>query len=192
MQTHYFELRAISQIELTESVVIDNLMQCLHQVLIEFNGEIALSFPGYKARPYYHGLGGVIRLFGSAEQLIALQQALRQQVAVKDYALVTEICAIPTNLNGYLSVRRTRVKGLSALRRAEKRLVQQGKWSDEVRNNMITKWGEVNLSYPHCHLISHSTGQRFILWVNQSDADTPKDGKFNSYGMSQIATVPKF
>lgn len=191
MQTHYFELRAIPQIEMTEMMVMNQLMQSLHRMLINYQGKIAISFPCYTQRQT-KTLGGIIRLFGEQQQLVALKHELSQQGAIYNYAIILDINPVPTKISRYVSVSRVRTKGQSALRRSEKRLSEQGKWTLDVQNKMVEKWGGVDLKYPHCHLMSSSTGQRFILWVKQQWYEQPRSGTFNSYGMSQTATVPDF
>jgi CRISPR-associated endonuclease Csy4 len=194
MLTHYFELRAIPQLELSEVEVMNQLMQSLHHCLAKLQGQIGICFPRYSKQR--HTLGGIIRLFGTEQQLNALKQALNQQYTVKDYTVMLDIQTIPhikdNKANRNLLVSRVRTKGMSALRRSEKRLTAQGIWNDDVRQNMIKKWGEAWLDYPHCHLKSASNGQHFILWVNQRSVARQQAGNFNSYGMSQTATVPDF
>ncbi|OCG07840.1 type I-F CRISPR-associated endoribonuclease Cas6/Csy4 [Gilliamella sp. wkB178] len=189
MLTHYFELRAIPQIEITEVDVMNQLMQSLHQVLVNHQGNIGVSFPCYNL---HRTLGGIIRLFGSEAELNKLLADLKQKSTVTDYALALPITLIPTSVTGYLRLIRVNPKGQSALRRAEKRLTAQGKWSDEVKNKMIAKWGSVNLAYPHLHFSSKSTGQQFIMWLKQEHCTESVSGTFNSYGLSQTATVPNF
>lgn len=194
MLTHYFELRAIPQLELSDIEVMNQVMQSLHYCLAKYQGQIGICFPCYSKKR--QTLGGIIRLFGTEQQLNALKQALNQQYIVQDYTIMMAIQPIPmTKDDGghrYLLVSRVRTKGMSALRRSEKRLTAQGVWNEEVRQAMIKKWGDVSLSYPHCHLKSVSNGQHFILWVNQRFVAKEHAGNFNSYGMSQSATVPHF
>lgn len=189
MHTHYFELRAIPQIEIAEVQVINQVMQKLHQVLVNFQGNIGISFPCYNVR---RTLGGIIRIFGTETQLQEFKSTLQQQAAIADYVLILPITAIPAEVKGYLRLIRVNPKGQSALRRAEKRLTAQGKWSSDVQQKMIEKWGSVNLTYPHLHFYSQSTEQRFILWIKQEKSSTAVEGVFNSYGLSKTATVPDF
>lgn len=44
-QSHYLELRAIPQPELTQSQVLSHLMQALHQYLPAYAGRIGAAFP---------------------------------------------------------------------------------------------------------------------------------------------------
>jgi CRISPR-associated endonuclease Csy4 len=189
MHSHYLELRAISQIEITEVDVMNQVMQSLHQILVNHQGNIAISFPCYNV---HRTLGGVVRLFGAEQELQNLKADIQQKSSISDYALPMSIEAIPDTIKGYLRLIRIHPKGQSALRRAEKRLTAQGKWSAEVKQKMIEKWGSVNLQYPHIHFASKSTGQKFILWLKQEKCLKPVSGTFNSYGLSQTATVPDF
>lgn len=192
MLTHYFELKAIPQIEMTETEVMDQLMQSLHQILVNHKRDIGLSFPCY-ARRQRQSVGGIIRLFGSAVNLLQLSNEIKQNGNIRDYALVMDSKIIPEKLTGYLQVSRVRSKGRSAVKRAEKRLTAQGKWSTEVHQAMVEKWGNTRLEYPYFHLTSQSTGQRFMLWISQKHCKHPVDGDFNAYGMSQMGiTVPDF
>ena len=191
MLTHYFELRAIPQLEITEVEVVNKLMQALHLELINHQGKIAIGFPRYTMQQRKY-LGGIIRLFGEEDQLQQLKKALSQSHAITDYAIILDISLIPEKIKGYLMLSRVHQKGQSALRRAEKRLTQQGKWSPEVRSRMEQKWREQQRHYPHVHLYSRSTGQKFVLWISQRQFAQPQTGEFNCYGLSQNATVPDF
>lgn len=192
MLTHYFELRTIPQIELTDVDVMNHLMQTVHQTLANYDGKVGISFPAY-GKKYSSPLGGIIRFFADSATLDALEQDLKFSSTINDYAIIMPKTAIPEHVKGYLCVSRVRQKGASALRRAERRLTEQGKWSKQIRDNMLNKWGSKTLAqYPHCHLTSSSTGQSFILWINQRTCSSSQLGLFNSYGLSQQATVPDF
>lgn len=191
MLTHYFELRAVPQIEISQVEVINQLMQCLHLNLVNHQGNIAVSFPCY-GRPQKKTVGGIIRLHGPKLPLMALYEALANVALIRDYAITLPILPIPDKVTGYSRLIRVNPKGQSALRRAEKRLTAQGKWSLDVKQKMVEKWGNVHLDYPHLCLKSHSTGQQFILWLKQQSCNEPIQGEFNSYGLSRSATVPVF
>ncbi|MDF7667798.1 type I-F CRISPR-associated endoribonuclease Cas6/Csy4 [Orbaceae bacterium ESL0727] len=189
--THYFELRAIPQLEIDENDVMNQTMQSLHHLLVNQQGNIALSFPCY-ALHQHRSFGGIIRLLGSEMALQKIRNEISNNSTITDYMLMLPIASVPDTIKGHTRFIRVNPKGQSALRRAEKRLTAQGKWSDEVKNRMIEKWGSVHLDYPHFHLKSKSTGQSFILWIKQAHCTKSTEGKFNSYGLSQTATVPNF
>lgn len=192
MQTHYFELRAIPQLELSEVQVMNQFMQSLHKILIYHDGAIGISFPRYTNKQT-KTLGGIIRFFGEKEQLDLLRADLENDLVISDYGIIFDIKLIPEKVQGYACLSRVRQKGKSDLRRSEKRLMKQGKWNQKVKENMIEKWGNTHLNYPHCHLNSTSTKQSFILWIKREEKhQNDQDGKFNSYGLSNKRTIPIF
>ncbi|MBP6346628.1 MAG: type I-F CRISPR-associated endoribonuclease Cas6/Csy4 [Neisseriaceae bacterium] len=187
--THYFELKAIPQAELTQSMVISHLMQLLHHHLPAFDGTIGLGFPAYGQ----HGtLGGIIRVHGPQTQIGQLAQALQQQSDCVDYALLSQPEAIPLNVTEHHCFQRVHSKGHSDFKRSQKRLMAQGKWSEEVAKNMAEKFSRTP-NLPHAHLSSKSTGQaNFMLYVKRVKLTQSGDGAFNAYGLSPQASVPAF
>ena len=185
-QTHYLELRAIPQADITQSQVLSHLMQTLHQCLPAYAGRIGAAFPGYgQART----LGGIIRLIGNQADCQHLHQQL-QQLGINDYALLYPVADIPQGIQQHVRYSRIHHKGESALRRAEKRLTAQGKWQPEIAQRMQDKWQAPKL--PHLKLRSASTRQTFTLWIKQQNYTHPQTGLFSAYGLSQEATVPQF
>lgn len=187
--THYLEIKAIPQAELTQTMVINHLMQSLHGILPAYNGKMAIGFPAYGQ---LNTLGGIIRLFGSQADITKLHNQLLPDSQFTDYALITTVTAVPETITGYIRFSRVRAKGKSALKRAKKRLKAQGIWTEDILQRMITKWGAEKLKQPHIHLTSKSTKQAFILWIKRQTFDNPIQGDFNAYGLSQQATIPNF
>lgn len=187
--THYLELKAIPQIEMPQPTVINHLMQLLHNLLPAYNGKIGLSFPAYGQ---LNTLGGIIRLLGSEMNINKIHTQITQSHHFVDYTLITPIQQIPQDIKSYVRFKRIRKKGKSDLRRAEKRLKLQEKWTISIGQAMIEKWGGELLTLPHIHLISGSTKQSFTLWIKQQRFNNPIEGLFNAYGLSQNATVPFF
>lgn len=84
MFSHYFELRAIPQLEITETEVINKIMQSLHEVLVNYQGNIAVSFPLYNVKKT---LGGVIRIFGHESILQKFIGDLQKRSIINNYSL---------------------------------------------------------------------------------------------------------
>jgi CRISPR-associated endonuclease Csy4 len=187
--THYLDLKAIPQTEMTQTMVINHLMQSLHGVLPAFGGKLGVGFPAYGQQ---NTLGGIIRIFGNASDISKVRQTIQSSPSFRDYAFMTEIQTVPERVNGYICYSRVRQKGQSALRRAEKRLSAQGKWNESACQNMINKWGSVHLTLPHICLTSKSNGQSFMLWIKRRRVSQFVEGGFNSYGLSCGGVVPSF
>ena len=184
-QTHYIEIKAIPQVDMLQTEVISFCLQKLHQILPYFEGRIGLAFPAYGNDKT---LGGIIRLFGSENDCDSVYIKLQEP---RDYALLSEVMPIPEKVRSYRIYQRVQMKGQSAIRRAEKRLTAQGKWSEEVRQNMLQKQS-IQRIYPHAHLKSSSTKQQFILAIKSVYKAKSVEGSFSAYGLSQTATVPHF
>ncbi|MBP6345969.1 type I-F CRISPR-associated endoribonuclease Cas6/Csy4 [Neisseriaceae bacterium CLB008] len=189
MLTHYFELKAIPHAELTQTMVISHLMQLLHQHLPAFEGSLGLGFPAYGQ---LNTLGGIIRVHGPHTQVANLAHALQQQPDCMDYALLSQPEAIPLTVSEHHCFQRVHTKGRSDFKRAQKRLMAQGKWSEEVAHNMTEKFSR-SPNLPHIHLRSLSTKQpNFMLYIKRSKLKQAVDGSFNAYGLSLQASVPVF
>lgn len=184
-QTHYIEIKAIPQVDMLQTEVISFCLQKLHQILPHFEGRIGLAFPAYGNDKT---LGGIIRLFGSENDCDSVYIKLQE---LRDYALLSKVMPIPEKVRSYRIYQRVQMKGQSAIRRAEKRLTAQGKWSEEVRQNMLQKQSTQRV-YPHVHLKSSSTKQQFILAIKSVYKAKFVEGSFSVYGLSQTATVPHF
>lgn len=184
-QTHYIEIKAIPQVDMLQTEVISFCLQKLHQILPHFEGRIGLAFPAYGNDKT---LGGIIRLFGSENDCDSVYIKSQE---LRDYVLLSEVMPIPEKVRSYRIYQRVQMKGQSAIRRAEKRLTAQGKWSEEVRQNMLQKQATQRV-YPHAHLKSSSTKQQFILAIKSVYKAKSVEGSFSAYGLSQTATVPHF
>ena len=184
-QTHYIEIKAIPQVDMLQTEVISFCLQKLHQILPHFEGRIGLAFPAYGNDKT---LGGIIRLFGSENDCDSVYIKSQE---LRDYVLLSEVMPIPEKVRSYRIYQRVQMKGQSAIRRAEKRLTAQGKWSEEVRQNMLQKQS-IQRIYPHAHLKSSSTKQQFILAIKSVYKAKSVEGSFSAYGLSQTATVPHF
>ena len=186
---YYFELRALPNPEILQSEVIAHLMGELHLALTQYNGEIGLDFPGYAQG---RGLGGIIRLLGRQSDIIQLHHHLTRIPSTADYALITNPDPIPKKVQYHHRYQRQHAKGNSRLRRLKKRQIAAGTWSEEKEAQITHKFAQP-LTLPHIRLKSRSTNQPFILFIKRDTFPKPKEGEFNSYGLSLgEATVPKF
>lgn len=191
MPSHYSDIRAIPQPDMRQSDSVAYIMQTLHRFLPACEGRIGIGFPAYGQS---RTLGGIIRLFGSENDLRQLLGQLHA-TALPDYALIDSIQSIPhAKIIAHARFTRRQQKGQSDLRRAEKRLRERGHSEEDIAKRLAgkaAKTGAPNL--PHLHLKSASTGQTFVLAIQRTQTGHPQKGRFNSYGLSQQgATVPLF
>lgn len=190
MNTHYFELKAIPHTELLQSEVLAHLMQQLHRQLPAYGGQIGISFPAYGQQ---RTLGDIIRIFGTEAHLTQLHQQLYQQQEVKNYGLISNINPVPAHINKHYCYQRQHIKGTSDLRRAEKRLSAQQLPPEEIQQRLQNKLNKMgNCQLPHLHFKSASTQQTMTLFIKRTMKLKEHHGTYNSYGLSNNATVPDF
>lgn len=183
--THYIELRAIPQAEIPHHQVMAYAMQYLHRIFPQYQGDIGIAFPQYDEK---RGLGHIIRLFSQSSILELVEMQLNE---IGQYFLMMPITPTPEKTQA-VCYQRIQHKSASALRRAECRLKQQGKWNETIMQIMQMKQQQQK-RYPHVFLKSYTTQQdKFILEIKQLICKQHQFGKFNSYGLSSTATIPHF
>ena len=186
--THYIELKAIPQIEIPHSAIMAIALQNLHRILPLAEGQIGLGFPQYHRE---QGLGHLIRLFGTEENLKSLQPKLFGLDELSNYFLIEPMTEVPKTTKP-VRYQRVQHKGASAIRRSEKRLKERGLWSEEIAQRMAVQQQQIK-RYPHVFLRSYTTGQKkFLLEIQQVVCNQHQAGEFNGYGLSKTATVPHF
>ncbi|MDO5357338.1 MAG: type I-F CRISPR-associated endoribonuclease Cas6/Csy4 [Conchiformibius sp.] len=186
MLSHYFELKAIPQADMLQNEVTAHLWYQLHCRLPAYGGRIGLAFPAYGI---HRGLGGIIRLFGSQDDLHSLHTGLN---GLQDYALISPIQTVPAT-NRHLICQRIRPAGNSSFTRARKRWQAQNLPESEIIRRLQDWAAQIRpCTLPYAVLPSSSTGQRMNIFVRQTETDTAYQGNFNHYGLSSRSTVPHF
>ncbi|WP_427834457.1 type I-F CRISPR-associated endoribonuclease Cas6/Csy4 [Actinobacillus pleuropneumoniae] len=185
---YFFVLLVLyTQVDILQTDVIAHGLQILHKFLPLYQGEIGLSFPAYGLG---RTLGGIIRVFGNEQHCTQIKTQLIGE-GLQDYVLITSVTPVPEEIVEYHRYQRVHRKGQSAIRRTEQFLVQQGKWTEEIRQEMLIHQQNQKV-FPHVKLKSGSTKQHFVLAIRQLRLAEPSFGLFNTYGLSKIATVPHF
>ena len=187
--THYFDIKAIPQEDMTEDLIIDELLGSLHNLLVrtELKGKIGLGFPNFNLNKR---LGGILRLFSSEEYLLEFEKAVKIDNTIRDYAVITENKRVPDRIKGHTVFSRIRPREISQsqIKRYQKR--NPDKWTEafaqEVNNNRLMTFGA-----PHFKIRSASTKQHFTIWVKRKEQEE-SFGLFDSYGLSKGASVPHF
>ena len=86
-----------------------------------------------------------------------------------------------------------RVQAQSNPERLRRRLCKRHTLSEEEARQRIPNRAARHLDLPYVQLRSQSTGQHFLLFIDQGDnLPEPRPGGFNRYGLSQGGSVPWF
>lgn len=184
---HYLDLRLRPDPEFSPAHLMNAAFAKLHRAFVRLrNRDIGVSFPEAAAeRPW---LGNCLRLHGSA---LALHHLMGQDwlVGMRDHVDISDIAMAPASA-GHQIVRRTQVK--SSAERIRRRQMKRKGWSADEARAAIPDGVAEALSLPYLTIRSQSTGQAFRLFISQRPVEHPAPGDFNCYGISSVATVPRF
>lgn len=185
---HYVEIRLRPDPEFGAHLLMNALISKLHRALSELRSEdIGISFPEYQLS--HRALGQRLRIHGSESRL---QQLMEKQwlKGMADHVDSSAIERAPSS-TVYCVVSRKQVK--SNVERLRRRRMKRKGETYEQAVVAIPNEVEQKSKLPFATLNSKSSGEVFKLFVDQRVSVTePQIGKFNSYGLSQGATVPWF
>lgn len=184
---HYLDIQTRPDPEFPTNTVLGALVSKLHRGLVTLDADdIGISFPKHEEQP---PLGTRLRLHGTRERLDTLmdQDWLK---GMRDHVTVCHIEAIPDEAR-YRVVRRRQYKtNVERLRR--RRMKRHGESYEEACQHIPDRV-ERRVKTPFVMVRSQSTRQAFSLFIEHGEVRRePTLGRFNTYGLSNEATVPWF
>jgi len=181
---YYIDIELKPDAEMRESPLMNLVYNKLHKALVKLKAEqIGVSFPKYQIK-----LGKVLRLHGNKTNLQNLH-GLNWLGGIAGYCKISDMKKVPADVK-YRAVSRIRA---NMTKSKLKRLKQRGSITLGKEKDYKAKMFSQGLDNPYLDLKSESTGQkhrRFFCFgplLNQ-----PVHGKFDSYGLSKVATIPWF
>ena len=160
----------------------------LHRALVKLGAtHIGVSFPDVDARA--PTLGGRLRLHGQLDDLATLMQ-LDWLTGMRDHASVGTPLPVPADAP-HRHLRRVQAKSSPA--RLRRRLMRRHDIDEATATQRIPDEAAELLQLPFIQLASASTDQTFRIFIShEAIQQQAVDGEFNTYGLSQRATVPWF
>ncbi len=188
MTTHFMDFQVRPDAEMSESHLMGALYDKLHLVLArQHRDDIGVSFPYYSLNP--RTPGPVLRIHGRADALAELTDN-EWLGGMRDYVRIGEMATTPDDAR-HRTVQRRQFK-TSAARLRRRRMRRKGETEARARE-AIPDSVERLANLPFVHLHSRSSGQAYCMFIGLGPLqDHPAVGKFNSYGLSNVTTVPWF
>lgn len=185
---HHVDIEVRRDPEFPANLLMSALYGKLHRALVAQNStRIGVSFPGFDLKAPH--LGMRLRLHGDLASLSALLESdwlagMREHVMLEPPARVPETAS-------HRGIRRVQVK--SSPERLRRRLMHRHNLdADEARQRIPDDVAQF-LKLPFLQLRSTSTGQSYRLFIEHGTLQSePVPGDFNTYGLSQVATIPWF
>ncbi|PHS58740.1 MAG: type I-F CRISPR-associated endoribonuclease Cas6/Csy4 [Sulfurimonas sp.] len=170
--------------EIQENIWLNHLYTNFHKRLYDLKVDsIGVSFPKYRLK-----LGNVFRIHGSQTDLGMLQEVDWIKEPLK-FCYISEISLVPDGVE-YRTVSRIQT---TMSQSKLKRLIKRGTIKDKDIKGYKAKLFQKSLDNPYVELTSMSNGQRHRRFIQFSKLQKNSIiGKFDTFGLSKIATVPWF
>lgn len=183
---HHVNIRLRPDPEFAPAQLMNALVSKVHRALVRrAKRDVGISFPACKGRE----LGPHLRLHGQASALGELM-AEDWLAGIRDHVEVSDIALVPA---GALHCTVSRVQAKSSPDRLRRRQMRRHQLTAEQAADRVPDSARETLNLPYIQLRSTSTDQSFPLFIRHGPpSDTGKIGTFNSYGLSDNATVPWF
>ncbi|CAG8999674.1 MAG: CRISPR-associated endonuclease Cas6/Csy4 [Candidatus Celerinatantimonas neptuna] len=183
---HYLEIQLLPDPEFSVLLLMNALFSKLHRALVATSqGDIGVSFPHLSAQQ----TGDVLRIHGQQTALQRLEQ-LHWRQGLGEFTQVSGIKPVPAAGQHCLV---SRVQTQSNADRLRRRAMKRQGCSYDKACQQIPNHVEQRLHLPSIQLKSHSTGQRFRLFIRQTPCEAMTSQLlFSKYGLSQATTVPWF
>lgn len=181
---HYIDVLLKPDAEMQESPLMNLVYTKFHKVLAKLETEqIGVSFPCYKIK-----LGRLLRLHGDKLDLHNLQ-GLNWLGGIAGYCEISDMKNVPAIVK-YRTISRIRA---NMTKSKLERLKRRGSITPGEEKNYKAKMFSQGLDNPYLDLESGSTGQKHRRFIHFGPLlDQSVAGKFDSYGLSKVATVPWF
>lgn len=184
---HFFDVSLLPDPESSTTHLMAALYSKFHFALVRSHtSSLAVSFPQYAKSPC--GVGSVLRILGSPSELQALL-AFDWLGGMRDQVRIESIGPVPATTEHKLL---QRVQPKSSVWRLRRRHMKRHGVTELAATNAIPDSAAELVDLPFVQMASHSTGQRFRLYLRLRPAVTAISGTFNSYGLSATATIPWF
>jgi len=181
---YYIDIELRPDEDIRESPLMNLVYNKFHKALVELKTEqIGVSFPKFQIK-----LGEMLRLHGNKINLQNLQ-GLNWLGGIAGYCDISDVRKVPADVK-YRTVSRIRTN-MSKSKLA--RLKRRGSITPGEEKNYRAKMFSQGLDNPYLDLKSGTTGQTHRRFFHFGPLlDQPVEGKFDSYGLSKVATVPWF
>jgi len=181
---YYINIGIKPESEMRESPLMNLVYGKFHKALLKLNTkQIGVSFPGTKLK-----LGRFIRVHGDKTDLQDFQ-GLNWLCGAAGYCEINDLRNVPSDTK-YRTVSRIRT---NMSKSKLERLKRRGSITLDEEKIYKAKMFSQGLDNPYLDLESGSTGQKYRLFIHFGPLlAEPVAGKFDSYGLSKVATVPWF
>ena len=186
MLKYYLDIEAVPDPELSINFIISKAFFKVHCAIAKKQGKIAAAFPGIKRTT----VGNIIRLFAETREELEALDLKAGLECLNGAVYVKKIKTVPAGIESFSIY--SRIHAPASIQATARRYVKRhnGISYEEVLKRY--KKSFVLCNTPYLLMESSSSRQKFSLFVDKKKATFEQQGEFNSYGLSNSATVPVF
>jgi len=180
----YLDISLLSVDEIPIHFIRNKVYTKFHKALCDLKAnDIGVSFPKFRVK-----LGDVLRIHGSRERLMALQD-LNWLGGLIGYCEVSDVKPVPEQTK-FRTVSR---KQSNMTESKSRRLIKRGTLSSEEVKGYKAKMFAQGLDNPYLEMESGSNGHLHRRYIQFGELlDESVAGDFDQFGLSKVATVPWF
>ncbi len=192
---YYQEITILPDQEISLNFIWSKVYHQLHLALVKAADSgskvpFGVSFPGYSMADGNISLGNKLRIFSLDRDALEALEVKQLLSRMDDYVhVVRNPRPVPAAVKGYACYSRVHQEANSPAK--ARRYARRHEISEEEAEKLFpTKTPK--LKEPYIRLDSKSTGQKMLLFIRKQMTESPVDGSFGTYGLSDTATVPEF
>lgn len=203
--SHYIDIKILPDAEINANFLLNKVYTKLHKALFDIKSDaIGVSFPECRVLSLEEPrnikpaesfskprkiLGKTFRLHGTQQALEQLQ-AQNWLARLADYCKVSDLCEVPTDIQGYRTVSRIQT---TMSQSKLKRLLKRGSITEKEAKGYKAKMFTKGLDDAYVELESASNGHKHRRYIAFSALQpSPAAGVFDTFGLSKTATIPWF
>ncbi|WP_417737412.1 type I-F CRISPR-associated endoribonuclease Cas6/Csy4 [Rosistilla oblonga] len=208
---YYQEVTCLPDHEISVGFVMGKVMEAVHLALVNVAAgspdcPIGISFPEYRdprdrnerplpdrrelQPPHALPIGSKLRLFSRQQDDLNRLGLTENLARLSDYVHLTSAKLLQRKIDRFAAYQRVQPK--SSKERLIRRQMKRKGISEAEARAQYASFEPHHSKLPYLNLRSHSTGERFRLYVQRQVVELGEPWLFSTYGLSASAGVPEF
>jgi len=184
---YYIEIKLLNDSQINLGFLWQKVFTQIHIALAHTKKNIGISFVEYDNKAF--PLGNKLRLFANYENNLDKLDIQKWLKRLTDYVQISSIKKTPNNFE-YVIFSRKQFK--TGIQRLAKRYAKRHNIGYEEARKYYENMDEQQSKLPYINIKSNSTNQMIKIFIKKQNKSNLVNGTFNSYGLSNDATIPWF
>ncbi|MFK5975826.1 MAG: type I-F CRISPR-associated endoribonuclease Cas6/Csy4 [Sulfurovum sp.] len=189
---YYIDIKLLGDDEVNLGFIWRKIYLELHLMLSDIKDknsevDIGFSFPNYQTQTF--PLGDILRIFANSKEELVSLNLIKYLGRFDEYIIREDIKPVPKDTKTYVTFSRKQFKS-NPERLARRQAKRKGISIEEALKNYAEMTPE-STKLPFI-MMKSSKGQYMKIFIEKSISDVETKGKYSTYGLSKVASVPWF